>query len=337
MASLKKFIVHQFTRDAGRHASLRPREEENDIDEMAEEVLSTLLNLFNKTGLKSGYFDQDGGKPKFEQTLIKRYTQEALVNFRDMTVEMSYLLLDELNQGAGKAAKPGYIVFFFYESNGAKFLSVVTLQETTGMILENLSFKHIDRLDLDKLHLGARIRLDSWDEGLMERYISFRVGRNTEMRDYFSRFIGCKEFTAAKVETSNLVKAIKKCCDDLYPDEIDKINEKLSSACSYCRDNINDEGKVDVEVLGRLIFPEHEGYLLEVVQNEPFNLGGEVSIDKGELRGLVRYRGQTAKMSISFDADLLESKVFYSEKGLMFTEIPKALKDALDNRMKQEK
>ena len=37
-------------------------------------------------------------------------------------------------------------------------------------------------------------------------------------------------------------------------------------------------------------------------------------------------------MSISFDSDLLGSKVFYSDKGLLFTEIPIDLKAELDKR-----
>lgn len=333
MAKLSRFIVHQFTRDAGKHASLIPRSEENNLDEITDEVGITLLNLFNKTGLKSGFFDQEGGITKFEQTLEKNYDGiKDFSDFRTMTIEMSYLLLDELNQGSGKAAKPGYIVFFNYESNSNQFLSIVTLQETQGMILENLSFKHIERLDLDRLHLGARINLTSWSEGLAQRFISFRIGRNSEMRDYFSRFIGCKEFTASKIETATLVSAIKKCCDDLYIDNVDAINEKLSLANSYCKENTNEEGKVNIEQLGRFLFPENEGYLLEIVQNEPFNLSCEVSIDKRELRGLVRYKGKSKKMSISFDADLLDSKVFYSEKGLLFAEIPAELKLELDKR-----
>lgn len=333
MAKIKRFIVHQFTRDAGKHASLKPRPAENNLDEITDEVGITLLNLFNKTGLKSGFFDQESGLTKFEQTLERNYDeQKEFVDFRKMTVEMSYLLLDELNQGSGKAAKPGYIVFFNYETNGNRFLSIVTLQETQGMILENLSFKYIERLDLDRLHLGARINLTAWSEGLAERFISFRIGRNSEMRDYFSRFIGCKEFTASKIETATLVSAIKKCCDDLYIDDLDAINEKLILANSYCRDNINEEGKVNVENLGRFLFPENDGFLLEIIQNEPFNLSFEVSIDKSELRGLVRYKGKTKKMSISFDSDLLGSKVFYSDKGLLFTEIPIDLKAELDKR-----
>ncbi len=71
MAKLSRFIVHQFTRDAGKHASLIPRSEENNLDEITDEVGITLLNLFNKTGLKSGFFDQEGGITKFEQTLEK--------------------------------------------------------------------------------------------------------------------------------------------------------------------------------------------------------------------------------------------------------------------------
>lgn len=333
------FIVHQIIRDGNKYAILKDRKSENKLDEMTSQVGNNLLDLFNKTGLQTGSFGQDGGKPKFEQTLDKYCKKvEGLFHFekfRQMTVDLARILEGKMNVGAGKNANPCYAVFFHHSVDGKNYLTVITLLETKGFTLQNLSFKHIDRLDMDKLHLAARIRLDDWKEEIEERYISFRIGRNSEMRDYFKEFVGCEEFTEAKIETKNLVDAIKKCCAQLHENDPAKIFEILELAEKFCKTKKDHDGKVDVVSLGKHLFPENDDLLLSVCQSDDYQLSDRVSIDNNGLRALVRYRGQDKNMTISFDADLLSSKVveYNKETGvLIFNKIPRALKDSLDNK-----
>lgn len=335
---IHNFIVHQIVRDSSRNAFLKPRAKENKVDELTKGVALSLLGLFNRTGLQTGTFHQESGKPKFEQTLAKYTscvgTTFTFSNFRQMTVDLARILEGEMNKGGGKIAKPNYVVFFFHTTNETSYLSVITLLETQGFTLKNLSFATVERLDLDKLHLAARIRLNDWqDEMLKDRYISFRIGRNSEMRDYFQDFIGCVEFTAARIETKTLVDAIKQCCDDLYPDNQTKTNEIQDLASNYCKNNKDTDGKISLIALGKHLFPENDDYLLQVSQGEKYKLSERVSIDNKSLSGLTRFSGRTKKMSISFDADLMESKkVVYNDGVLTFHEIPKELKDSLDSK-----
>lgn len=333
------FIVHQIVRDQLKTAILKPRNKENKIDEMTNEVGSNLLGLFNKTGLQTGSFGQEGGKPKFEQTLLKfRKVKDGFFkfdNFRQMTIDLARLLEGEMNTGAGKNANSCYVVFFHHTIDDKSYLTVITLLETKGFTLQNLSFKHIERLDMDKLHLAARIRLDDWESEIEERYISFRIGRNSEMRDYFKDFVGCEEFTEAKLETKCLVDAIKKCCNQVYADNDEKIAETLELAEKFCKTNKAHDGKVDLIALGKHLFPSNDDLLLTVCQGDEFKLGERVSIDNRGLRALVRYRGQDKDMTISFDADLLRSKIVeFNEKtgSLTFNKIPRTLRESLEKK-----
>lgn len=336
-ATIHNFIVHQIKRDSSRAAMLIERFQENDIDELTTDVVSSLLSLFNKTGLQTRTFSQVSGKPRFEQVL-ERYSSInddvfSFPDFTQMSIDLARILEGEMNKGAGKIAKPTYIVFFHHSFGSKHYLSVITLLETKGFTLEELSFKLIDRLDLDKLHLAARIRLNDWNDEIDERYISFRVGRASEIRDYFKDFIGCEEFTQAKIETKGLVDAIKHCLQLVHESEPQIINEKLELAEDFCKKHKDDDGKISLEVLGRHLFPEHEHLLLNVAQNEPYNLSERVSIDNTGLKALVRYRGSDKRMSISFDADLLTSKTveFDSTTGkLTFNQIPMVLRKALE-------
>jgi nucleoid-associated protein len=341
-AVINHFIVHQIVRDSSKAALLRERRSENKIDEMTTEVVSSLLTLFNKTGLQTGSFNQEGGKSRFEQTLTKYSKQTkdkwTFSNFTQLTVDLARLLEGEMNKGAGKSAKPTYIVFFHHTTNNNNYLSVVTLLETKGFILEKLSFQHIERLDLDKLHLAARIKLDDWTDEMEDRYISFRVGRTSEMRDYFQEFIGCKEYTEAKLETKGLIDAIKECCNSLFENEPLRITETLELAQKYCKENKDSDGKISVIALGKHLFPENDDYLLGVTQSDKYKLSERVSIDNASLKALVRYRGSNKKMTISFDADLLSSQeVIYNEVtgSLTFNIIPNDLKIALDKGQKR--
>ncbi|WP_460208411.1 nucleoid-associated protein [Klebsiella oxytoca] len=336
-ATIHNFIVHQIKRDSLKTALLVERFEENDIDELAKEVVTSLLTLFNKTGLQTGTFGQASGKPRFEQVLEKNASVADEIftfdNFTQMTIDLARILEREMNTGGGKNAKATYVVFLHHSFNLKHYLSVITLLETKGFTLEELSFKKIDRLDLDKLHLAARIRLNDWCDGIDERYISFRVGKASVVRDYFKEFIGCEEFTQAKIETKGLVDAIRHCLQEKYGDRPEVVTEKLELAEKYCKESKDDDGKISIEFLGRHLFPEHENYFIEVAQNEPFNLSERVSIDNGGLKALVRYRGSDKTMSISFDSDLINSKtvVFDKKTGrLTFNKIPVSLRKALE-------
>lgn len=338
-AKFHNFIVHQIIRDSNKYATLKPRGSENQLDDMTNEVGSNLLNLFSKTGLQTGSFGQDSGKPKFEQSLMKHCVREdaffKFTNFRQMTIDLARILEGKMNVGAGKNANPCYVVFYHHSVDSKSYLTVITLLETKGFTLRNLSFKHIERLDMDKLHLAARIRLDDWEEKIEDRYISFRIGRNSEMRDYFKEFVGCEEFTEAKIETKNLVDAIKYCCNKVHVNDPDKVIATLELAEKFCKTNKDHDGKIDIISLGKHLFPNDDNLLLQVCQSDEYKLSERVSIDNNGLRALVRYRGQDKNMTISFDADLLSSKVVeYDDKTgvLTFNKIPKSLRDSLENK-----
>lgn len=339
-AEFHNFIVHQIVRDSAKNALLKERDEENALDELTSTVAQNLLDLFNKSGLQTGSFSQSSGSPQFEQILVKGCKEVngkfVFKDFRQMTIDLARILEGEMNKGGGKSARANYVVFFHHTTNNKSYLSVITLLETKGFTLDKLSFAAVDRLDLDKLHLAARIRLTDWaDEVLRDRYISFRVGTKSEMRGYFQDFIGCEEYTQARTETKNLIQVISDICDEIYNKRFDKIAEIKELARAYCTENKDEEGKVSLDALGKHLFPEHDNKLLEVAQGEKYKLSERVSIDKSSLSSLRRLSGKTKRMSISFDESLLnENKITFVDDVLCFHEIPQDLKTELQKREK---
>jgi nucleoid-associated protein len=195
---------------------------------------------------------------------------------------------------------------------------------TTGMTLNKaLEFNESQRLDLEHLHLAARINLTEWQKGKQLRYLAFKLGAKTQdMREYFSDFIGCKEFTAYKADTKMVVKVITDYANELNYD-FDKATRANELANEYCRECKKNGEKVNLVHLAKHVFPEKPEGLLTIAQNDPYCLNSEIGIDLRALSGFTRYKGQNKKFTLSFAREELhKSIIFDGEKSLTINELP---------------
>lgn len=344
--SIQNIIVHEVRKEDGdEKAKIVLRIEENEINEHANILSTELSQLFRKTGLNTGGFiepeSKDDPLPHFVQLLTNYFTGEAFpefVNFSNAATKEFKSKLDESGSSKG-----GYLWFNHYAYNSEHFLSVVLLRKKAGLsISANLTLDQIERIDLDKLHMAARINLTSWLDGSSSRYIAFRIGRDAkDVTSYFSKFIGCEEYTRAKVDTQHLVEVVKKYCTQHGFDEV-KTEGAKQFVYDQCLDWLAEEIPVTIDALSELLDgkfqPTQQNLFLEIAQSDPFFLNNEVPIEKTALRGLTRYSGKSKKMSLSFDSDLLNISVFFDEgnKSLLFTDLPGKLIDQMQDKTEAE-
>jgi nucleoid-associated protein len=346
---IRNIIVHEVDKyksetSGGTFVKVNPREETNPIDEHSINLVSQLSKLFRNTGLSSGNFkqpmDDNDDITDFEKLLKKNYLGQDFPDFVGFT-KAAARNFSELLENAGNA-KGGYLWFNHYVYDEKTFLSVVLLRKKAALRIKDLSLDPIEEIDLEKLHMAARINLSDWEtnDPLKTRYISFRVGRATgNVTDYFSDFIGCQEYTVAKEDTANLIDITASYCKHhkLSKDQTEVAKNEVHDKC---RTWIADDKPVylsNLSVLLDKVFSKEEddsGVFLSIAQNEPYCLNEEVKIDKGVLGNLVRYRGHNSKMNISFDSNLLDETVIFHKKTgrLEFIEIPEKLLAQLKSR-----
>jgi len=334
-------IIHEVDRKKGSlegsYIYLDTREEENPIDEHSKHLVTTLSDLFRKTGLSSGRFqeptEQDEEPPKIERLINKYYAEEGFNDFLTFSKSVARHLKDELSNT--KTGKGGYLWLNFYEHNGSDFLSLVILRKKNALQIKDLSLDEIEEIDLEKLHMAARVNLTQWKENdpLTIRYIAFKIGRTTaEVTGYFRKFIGCSETIKATKDTNNLVAVTKNYCVAHGFDEMKTENAKREVE-EVCLKWLDEGRSVYVnnisEYLDNIYIDEeeHKGRFLEIAQNEPYNLNNQISIDRNALRKLRRYKGFSKKVSISFDSDLLGKTIQFNknDKSLTFTDLPEDL------------
>jgi nucleoid-associated protein len=333
--NIRNIIVHEVRKEDGdEKAEILPRHEENEINEHANTLSTELSQLFRKTGLNTGGFleleSEDDPLPHFVGLLTNYFNGEAFSEFANFSNSAAKEFKRKLDESG--SSKGGYLWFNHYINNSEHFLSVVLLRKKAGLsISADLTLDEIERIDLDKLHMAARINLTSWLEGSSSRYIAFRIGRDAkDVTSYFSKFIGCQEYTRAKVDTQQLVQVVRKYCAQHGFGEVKSEGVK-QFVYEQCLDWLAEEIPVSIDALSVLLDgkfqPSQQNLFLEIAQGDPFFLNNEIPIEKSALRGLTRYSGKNKKMALSFDSDLLNVSVFYNDgnKSLLFTELPDKL------------
>ena len=149
------------------------------------------------------------------------------------------------------------------------------LRKKNGLALSNdLTLDEIEQLDLDRLHMAARINLSAWLAGTSMKFIAFRIGQGAkDVTDYFSSFIGCEEYTRAKADTNNLVQVTKKYCS-IHQFDDGKSESVRQFVFDRCIDWMNEGEPVLIDRISTLLDesfnPDNSGQFLEIAQSDPF-------------------------------------------------------------------
>jgi nucleoid-associated protein len=333
MSTIKNMIVHEVSKREIGKGKEHFRDEENPKNEHSLELNGQLTKLFRMTGLSSGGFTKAKGKaPQFVKLLNTFYIDNEFTDFVEFTQAASKHF--ELKLGKSSSKIEGYLWFNHYENNNKYFLTVVLMKKKFGLSLsDDLSLDQIEQLDLDKLHMAARINLSEWKKGKKKKYLVFKVGNAAKgVTDYFSDFIGCEEYTEAKADTKALIELTKEYCEfhELSIDDAAGINEMVYSYCQK-RIDLGEPAKLAgiSKQLDSYVEPDETDMFLELAQSEKYMLSNEIVLDKDALRGLKRFSGKSSNVTISFSRSAYGKTVFFEDDELTITEVPLNLKRQL--------
>lgn len=336
MMEILNIIVHEVQKGE----KVNPRAKENTIDDKAQELASYISGLFNKAGVNIGQFvlpeENNDEKPVLEKRLNTYFKHRKFSNFVEFTQKSSESLKKHLDKTS--AGKGGFLLFIHYSHGKDHFLTIILLRNKAGLsISDKLILEKIQSLDLDKLHMAARINLTRWKKTGDDKYIWFKIGKSAkEVRDYFADFIGCKEFKKTAVDTRNLIKTTTAYCKQhkLSKEDSEDIRTLVKE---HCLENHKKGTSVSLSNISTMLDAklqleeeQDKGQFIKIAQNV-YELSEDVIIDKTVLKGLTRYSGSTKSLSISFDSSLLEKTIHFDKKTgkLRIDQIPQELDNQL--------
>lgn len=330
--SIQHIILHK----AKTGESLHCRDNENPINQHAEALNYQLNQLFINSGLCLGQFassqSEDDKNTRLLGLINQHFQPPEFQDFVAFSKSVAEEFKYQLDNAKGKA-KGGHLMICHSQIDQEDFLSVILLHNKSSLMLsEDLSLESIEHIDLDKLHMAARINLTAWLKGNSKKYIAFRIGRSSkEVTDYFSRFVGCHEYIHTKADTLNLVLVVNQFC------KLHRFDEKKSFTVrkfvhEYCSERLSTGKLALVEDISQILDThynlEKKNSFLQIAQNPPFQLSNEINVHKSSLRKLMRYFGSNADLTINFSSTLLEKSIWYNKDSdtLTIQGIPEGLK-----------
>jgi nucleoid-associated protein len=306
----------------------------SDAELVESQARDDLMHQFNesyntKTGKAWGFFHAESGAFPLSGWLGKYMAgTESFVDFSGDAVEHLTRLMEESNLTIGGSA-----LFCHYVQGMTDYLVIGLLQETEAVVMtEGLTLMPIRRLDLDHIHLAARINLSEWKSNPASRqYISFIKGKNgRKASDYFRDFIGCQEGVDGPGETRTLLKAFSDFVESEDLGE-ESAREKTHALVSYSMAQAKLGEPITIDELSELIDEDQPRMFADFIRDKDYGLSDTIPADKKTMNKFRRFTGRIDGLSISFEQHLLGSKIEFDEAGgtLTLRSLPTQLTDQL--------
>lgn len=328
---IRHCIIHLIDKKPdGSPAILHTSNTELAESQAAENLLSDFNESYNaKKGKAWGFFHAESGAHPFSGWL-KKYVDgaEDFTAFSQTAVEHLLRLLEESNLSTG-----GHVMIAHYVQGMTDYLVVAMLHHSEGMtVSDDLSVTPSRHLDLNQIHLAARINISEWRSNPKSRqYISHLKAKNgKKVSEYFRDFIGCQEGIDGPGETRTLLKAFSDFVEsEDLPEQ--SAREKTQTLVDYASSQTKMGEPVSIEELSSLVDEDRPRAFYDHIRNKDYGLSPEIPADKRTLNQFRRFTGRTEGLSISFEAHMLGSKVEFDEAGgtLTLRGLPQALTDQL--------
>lgn len=335
VSTLHNLVISSIRRGSDNQAISTTRSHENDVDKLTDNTKDKLLNIFNTSGLRLGRFDTEPERPLFARTVDQLLNQNTQIieDFQKLGNTLGAALASELNRGQAQNAKDGFLLTYYYSIEGESddgditadyYLGLVFLHRIDGVDIDvdKLDLKEIDQINLDSLNLGARISITNFlnESDELEKPISFKIGRGSDVRKFFQEFIGCTEPSDAKADSANLLLALEDVCAQLGFDveETKKATDKLQNYCNAVLSN----GEVQAELvnLAGFIFKDEEQRCKFVqVAQDVYQLSEHIGIDKSEINKYDDIIVKTKSYRVCFKDEAINKTVFWDSENQKIT------------------
>lgn len=311
---------------------LRPTELEVADDKNLAELILRLNELFTiRSGRAYGEFSEHSA---FRANLDNFLNGDDGDDGPPSFVDWSHVAIDYLvNQlRSSQLATGGHMLFCRYRLDGEHYLFAVMLKNTSGVSIdEDLNLLSVSHIDLEKLHLAARINLERYPEQDAERYIAFVKGKhNRDVMSYFLSFLSVDldSLEDAGRNTQDLVATIKTFASQY---EEDQQKEIWDNAHNYCVTLSAANQPIDITVLSNHLTPTAPDAFTQFVGEGDYLAQNDFLLDQAKLKALTRVKGGHQGLSISFPRDLLGTLVRFERNPdrLVIDPIPANIKSQL--------
>lgn len=334
--TVNEIVLHQLIKiNEGEQAKLKTILREQ-LLAITPEVEQMMLQLHQGYQTKSKAYGVFQANSMFAQDLNRLLEKEF--EFLEFSQKSTVLLAQELGKYA--FADNGTLVLCQYNFLATEYLFIVLLDSRASMLVdENLEIHRTQYLDITQFDIAARINLTELQlDANSNRYLTFvkgRVGR--KIGDFFMDFLGADEGLNPKVQNQCLLQAVSDYCEQAELDKTQSQSVK-KQVFEYCKGQINAGEEIELMELSANMPTLNERAFMEFANEQNYGLEERIPPVRSALKSLTKFSGSGKGVTLSFDAELINQRIFWDENNdtLTIKGLPPNLKDQLQRQLKEQ-
>lgn len=334
--NVNEIVLHQLMRTGEGEAvklSTLLREQLLTITSEIEQMMLQLHQAYQNKSKAYGVFQDTS---LFAQDLNRLLENDN--EFLEFSQKSTALLATELSKYS--FADNGTLVFCRYSFLATDYLFIALLDSRASMLVdEHLDIHRTEYLDITQFDIAARINLTELKlDAQSNRYLTFvkgRVGR--KIGDFFMDFLGADEGLNPQVQNQCLLQAVSDYCEqaDLSKEQAQAVKKQVFE---YCKGQINCGEEIELTELSANMPTLNERAFVEFASEQDYGLEPSIPPVRSALKSLTKYSGSGKGVTISFDAELINQRIFWDESTdtLTIKGLPPNLRDQLQRQLKEQ-
>ena len=328
--NLEEIVLHQIQHQVeGENVELKTvlREELLPISPAAEQMMLQLHQAYQNKTKGYGVFKSES---VFAQQLNRFLEKEA--DFLLFSHQSANMLATELAKYP--FASGGTFILCRYNFLATDYLFIALIDSRSSILVDDhLDVKSTQYLDITQYDIACRINLTELRiNATSNRYLTFikgRVGR--KVADFFMDFLSAEEGLNPQVQNQTLLQAVNDFCEqgELSASQTREVKKQ---AFEYCKGQINQGEEIAINELSESLPTLNELNFAQFTQEKEYCLEESIPPVRNALKGLTKYSGSGKGVTISFNAELLGTRLIWDELNdtLTIKGLPANLRDQLE-------
>lgn len=334
---VNQLVLHQLSQvsqaDGSPSLATHLRDQLLPITPEVEQFMLQLHQTYQSKSKGYGIFQQES---HFARLLNQVLEQE--VDFLPFSHQAANLLANELAKYA--FAESGTFVLCQYNFLATDYLFIALLDSRVSMLVnENLDIQQTQYLNMAQFDIAARINLtDLQVNADSNRYLTFikgRVGR--KIGDFFMDFLGAESGLDPQVQNQCLLQAVSDYCEqgELNKEQTQAVKKQVFD---YCKGQIKVGEEIEIGELSAQLPTLNERDFAQFTTEEEYGLAETIPPVAAALKSLTKFSGAGKGVTLSFEADLLNKRIFWDEASdtLRIQGLPPNLRDQLQRHLKTQ-
>lgn len=334
--SVNQIVLHQLVKHSENEQTNMQsilREQLLSVTPEAEQMMLQLHQGYQNKTKAFGLFKEDS---LFAQLLNRLLENE--MEFLGFSQQSTKLLAAEL--GKYNFADSGTLVLCRYNFLATDYLFIALLDSRSSMLVdEHLDIHRTSYLDITQFDIAARINLTELQiNANSNRYLTFikgRVGR--KISDFFMDFLGAEEGFNPQLQNQCLLQAVSDYCEagELNKEQTQAVKKQVFE---YCKGQLAEGDDIALTELSANLPTLNDKPFVDFAEEQEYGLEENIPPLRATLKSLTKFSGAGKGVTLSFDADLLNQRIYWDPitDTLTIKGIPPNLKDQLQKALKTD-